>query len=189
MSFSSCCIKLKTHVSTRWLQTFLLMVMLTLAWPSRAADWRDDVLQARLIGSGELSWFGFRIYRAALWSSQSPFGPGQPFALELTYLRYISRERLVDISIAEMRRLTGERYSEAQFQRWEIAMQHAFVDVQNGDQLIATFIPGIGCRFYNRDALLAEVRDPAFAQAFFAIWLDPRSKDEQLRKRLTGVTG
>jgi hypothetical protein len=189
MLSSSCCIKTETLASARLLQTLLLLVMLSLAWPSRAADWRDALPQARLIGSGELSWFGFRIYRASLWSNQSGFDPGQPFALELTYQRHISRQRLVDVSIKEMRRLTGERYSEAQFQRWEADMQHAFIDVQDGDQLIATFVPGMGCRFYNRHGLLAEVRDQEFAQAFFAIWLDPRSKDEQLRKRLTGAAG
>lgn len=168
---------------------FLLSGLLTVmsCGPAQAAEWRDDVPQARLMGSAELRWFGLKIYNAALWSAKAPFDPEQAFALELTYQRNISRSRIVQTSIDEIRRLFGERYSDEQIKRWEALMNGVFTDVSEGDQLTGVYLPGIGCRFYNRNGMLGEIKDLEFAHVFFAIWLDPRSKDKQLRNRLLGM--
>ncbi|WP_051078335.1 chalcone isomerase family protein [Leeia oryzae] len=179
MSSSSCC---KRRNPLWWL---LLLCGLSLM-PAAANSWRTDLPAATLVGSGELSWLGFRIYTARLWSEQKPFAPDKPFALELTYHRSISRSRFVDTSLAEIRRLSANRYSPEQLKRWEEEMQRAFIDVEAGDQLIGMYLPGIGCRFYSRQQVLAEIRDPTFANAFFAIWLDERTKDSRLRAQLLG---
>ena len=184
MSSSSCCIKPERG---RRLCLIAALGWLCCTLPVQAANWRDDLPQAILSGSGELRWFGLQIYSATLWSSTAPFDASQPFALELTYARQISRARLVQTSIDEIRRMSGARYTQAQYSHWQEWMEQAFSDVNEGDQLIGVFLPGQGCRFYNQTQLLAQVPDPDFAQAFFNIWLDPRSKDVQLRKHLTGV--
>jgi len=48
---------------------------------------------------------------------------------------------------------------------------------------------GQGCRFYVDGKLSREIADPVFARQFFAIWLDPRARDTQLRQRLLGLAG
>jgi hypothetical protein len=58
--------------------------------------------------------------------------------------------------------------------------------VEAGDQLVGVYLPGQGARFYNRSRRLASLDDPTFAQAFFAIWLDPRTRDAALRRQLMG---
>lgn len=65
-------------------------------------------------------------------------------------------------------------------------MEKAFIDVKSGDQLIGVYLPGTGCRFYSQQTLLAEIPDESFANAFFSIWLDPRTKDNNLRQQLLG---
>ena len=60
------------------------------------AGWRERLPQASLIGSGDFSWFGFSVYNARLWSPAQQVDFSQPFALELTYRRNISRDTLVD---------------------------------------------------------------------------------------------
>jgi len=40
---------------------------------------------------------------------------------------------------------------------------------------------------YVGDQLQHEIRDPEFAEAFFAIWLDPRTRDPELRQQLLGL--
>jgi len=40
--------------------------------------------------------------------------------------------------------------------------------------------------FYNQHRLLGAIDDPVFARAFFSIWLDPRTREPQLRARLLG---
>ncbi|MFL9880764.1 chalcone isomerase family protein [Herbaspirillum rhizosphaerae] len=192
MSSSSCCEKTKKARYAQALRVTVgvccLLAGLSLTQFADAAGWRADVPQARLRGEADFRLFGFKVYHAALWSTGATFDPAQPFALELTYQRSIGRARIVRSSIDEIRRLFGERYSEQQLQRWEAEMNAAFTDVEEGDQLTGVYLPGIGCRFYNSKQLLAEVRDVEFAQAFFAIWLDPRSRDAQLRRRLLGAS-
>ncbi|MOA24755.1 hypothetical protein D3C78_1454470 [compost metagenome] len=73
--------------------------------------------------------------------------------------------------------------------RWSKAMQEAFVDVRPGMRITGLYLPGQGCRFYVDGQLSLEVTDPAFARAFFAIWLDPRARDPQMRQRLLGLAG
>lgn len=157
-------------------------------WLARAAGpaWRDAVPSMRLLGEGRFRWFGLGIYDARLWSAQAPFDPRQPFVLELAYLRHISRERLVQTSLDEIVRLGGGRHGAAQLARWESDMLRAFTDVAPGDQLAGLCLPGQGARFYRGRGEVVEVPDPAFAEAFFAIWLDPRSRDRALRTQLLG---
>ncbi|MGL6040952.1 MAG: hypothetical protein ACRC01_07110, partial [Deefgea sp.] len=127
-----------------------LLALACIAIPAQAAMWREHIPQAQAIGSGDLRWFGLRIYTAKLWSETKPFDMNAPFALELTYHRNISREQFVETSLDEITRLFGTRYSAETLKRWEAEMQRAFTDVKSGDQLIGVFIPNQGSRFYSR---------------------------------------
>ncbi|WP_194270562.1 chalcone isomerase family protein [Glaciimonas soli] len=156
--------------------------------PVHAASWQSELPQAKVVGSGDFHWFGLNIYSARLWSEQQPFKASAPFALELTYHRKINRQRLVKTSMDEIKRLSDKSLSAEKLQRWESELARGFTDVASGDQLIGVFIPAQGCRFYNQKGLIAEIDDPELAQAFFNIWLDKRSKDNQLRAQLLGLT-
>ena len=189
MLSSSSCIRHESACDVFLRTALLLITLLTslcLAPSCLAAGWRDDLPHAQLSGNGELRWFGFRIYSASLWSASTPFDPNQTFALELTYARAISRQRLVEASIEEIRRLSGSRFSETQYSQWQTELAATLRDVVEGDQLVGVFLPGTGIRFYSRTQLLGQISDPEFAQAFFNIWLDPKSRDAQLRKHLLG---
>lgn len=151
------------------------------------ANWQEALPGARIIGAGEFRWFGFDVYNARLWSAAKPLASDQPFALELIYQRKISRDDLVQASVDEIRRLSGESVSVAQLEAWQKQMQQAFVDVQAGTRITGVYLPGQGARFYVGQRLQHEVNDPAFARAFFDIWLDPRTRNPQLREQLMGV--
>lgn len=73
-------------------------------------------------GSGEMSWFGFSLYRATLWVAGSSLDTSSS-ALQLDYLRDIPRDRLVQASLEEMRRLGAD---EVQLQRWEPDLRRVF---------------------------------------------------------------
>ncbi|TDL93740.1 hypothetical protein EBP26_15365 [Stutzerimonas stutzeri ATCC 17588 = LMG 11199] len=166
-----------------------LIALLCTLWllPSVAlASWREVLPDARLVGEGQLRFFGFRIYDARLWSPTSPLRPQTPFALELTYHRAISRDDFVRTSLEEIQRLAGATLDSRQLRQWRVEMQQAFVDVTPGERITGVYLPGQGCRFYVNDRLHHEVTDPLFAEAFFAIWLDPRSRDQKLRRNLLG---
>lgn len=161
--------------------------LLVLIGSQALANWQETLPGAQIIGTGEFRKFGFDIYNARLWSAARPFASDQPFALELIYQRKISRDDLVRASVEEIKRLSGEAVSAGQLAAWQAQMQQSFVDVEAGMRLTGVYLPGQGARFYVGQQLRYEVNDPQFAQAFFAIWLDPRTSNPELREQLLGT--
>ncbi|ROM85039.1 hypothetical protein BK652_10715 [Pseudomonas brassicacearum] len=169
--------------SVRWACLCLMLTVMA----SAAADWRTTLPTAQRLGEGDFTWFGLRLYSARLWTAGPVQDWNQPFALELLYHRSISRETLVQASLEEMQRLGPGSLTAQSVEAWTQAMQAAFVDVRPGMRITGLYLPGKGCRFYVDGKLSHEVADPVFARAFFAIWLDPRARDPQLRQRLLGL--
>lgn len=168
-----------------------LLMTLALASASVLANnqsgWREQLPQASLVGSGDFSWFGFSVYNAKLWSPARQVDFTEPFALELTYRRTISRETLVDTSLDEIRRINGEPLDSEQQSAWTKQMSQAFVDVKDGTRITGVFLPGEGCRFYVDGKLQHVIDDQEFARAFFSIWLDPQTRSPKLRAALLGL--
>lgn len=136
-------------------------------------------------GSGEFRFFGFHIYDARLWSAGSRFDPAGRFALGLRYARDFAGERIAKQSDEEIARLgIGTEELRA---RWLEAMKKLFPDVKAGTELIGVNEPGRGARFFRDGVAIGSIDDPEFAGAFFAIWLDPRTRAGDLRRRLLGT--
>jgi hypothetical protein len=151
------------------------------------ANWQDALPGAQIVGAGEFRVFGFDVYNARLWSAVRPMATDQPFALELIYQRSISRDDLVKASVDEIKRLSGASVSAEQLAGWQTQMQQSFVDVQAGTRITGVYLPGQGARFFVGQHLQHEVKDPQFARAFFDIWLDPRTRNPELREQLLGT--
>lgn len=138
----------------------------------------------RLLGTGEARFLGLRLYDASLWVVGAAYRDDAPFALSLTYARGFSRGMLVDTSLDEMRRLGGA--DEARLARWKLLLEQVFPDVAAGETIVGVNLQGGGAAFYHQGRLSGKVADPAFARAFFAIWLDARTRVPALRARLLG---
>lgn len=167
----------------RCMATVVLLLTGSPSW----ADWRSEMPGATLVGQGEFTWFGLRVYQARMWSPAAHVSWEQPFALELIYRRELSQDTLVQASLDEMRRLGGPAVDEARLAAWASEMRKAFVDVQPGQRITGLYLPGIGGRFYLDGTLRHTVADTDFARAFFAIWLDARTRHPQLRRELLGL--
>lgn len=148
---------------------------------------RDTLYVAQLSGSGSYRVFGIKLYDARLWRIAAHQGDifEQPFVLELTYARSLSGQRIAESSLSEMRRLGfNDSALEASWLDW---MARHFPDVEEGTRLAGAYLPARGLRLYRDDRLWAELDDQLFARAFFAIWLDPRTRAPALRRSLLGT--
>jgi hypothetical protein len=146
---------------------------------------RKYVSDVRLAGTGKLTWYGFHVYDAALFvppgfDSVNAFA--QPFVLELTYARRLDGKGIAEASRDEIARLGFG--SEAQRERWHEQMLRLFPNVEKGRKLAGVNAPGAGARFYFDGQFIGAIEDPDFARAFFAIWLDERTRSPQLRENL-----
>jgi len=166
--------------------------LILLAWfVSASAQALPEVIRAgepgwRQWGSGEMTWFGISLYRATLWVAGAGADPenlpgSSSIALQLDYRRDIPRERLVQSSLDEMRRLGAD---EAQLARWASDLRRVFPEVKEGDSIVGVHHPGRGASFYHRGQASGEIVDAEFARRFFAIWLDPDTRSPSLRTAL-----
>jgi hypothetical protein len=169
-------------------RALLLVASLSFSSPGAAVTLPDPVRQAvpelRLAGEGRLRWFGLLIYDASLWISGPRFQRDREFVLSLRYARNLSGARIADASVDEMRRL-GWR-DESRLERWSAEMRKIFPDVRKGEQLTGVNLPGVGVDFYYNSRFAGRIADPEFADAFFSIWLDPRTREPGLREALIG---
>lgn len=150
-----------------------------------AADWRAALPGARNASSTRFSVWGFDVYDASLWVTDG-FRPDnwmqRKFALELHYLRSFDGAEIAKRSLDEMRR-SGPIGPE-QGGLWLQAMQASFPDVKKGDRIVGLYEPGVGARFFYNGVPSGTVRDPVFAERFFAIWLGRQTSEPAMRDAL-----
>ena len=137
------------------------------------------------IGTGSMRWFGFHLYDARLWAGGEQPDAARPFVLALRYARDFEGRGIARASVDEIARLGhGTTQDRA---RWRAEMERIFPDVDPGQELAGLNVPGRGVRFYLDGRPIGEIADVAFARAFFAIWLDPRTRAQSLRTALLGA--
>lgn len=142
--------------------------------------------EARLSGSGRFTWFGLTIYEAQLWVGPRGLDASRftesPFALDLRYARALGGRAIADASIREIAALGVG--SEAERASWLDQMQRVFPDVRTDDRITGIHRPRQPVSFLLNDRPIGEIPDPGFAAAFFAIWLDARTRAPQLREAM-----
>lgn len=158
------------------------------AWPAALLMASTEGLQ--LVGEGTLRWWGLKIYDAKFFAAKKP-APEQafsiPFALEITYAREFSGQKIAEISAEEIKKLGVG--SPQKHDLWLSQMQRVFPDIKPGDKIRGMHDPDRGVAFYYNGQPIGSIRDPEFSRAFFSIWLDPRTAKPELRKSLLGLAG
>lgn len=178
----SCSSNLATVSSVRR-SLLLALLAVPLAGMAAAATAVAPFPGVRRWGSGAFRRFGFHVYDATLWAGDDPLRP--PLALRLDYKRSIAGKAIAEASVNEMRNFVADA---ARLVAWGEQMARIFPDVRAGDHLVGLWHAG-GARFLQGERSLGQIDDPAFARAFFAIWLDARTREPELRARLLGLDG
>lgn len=141
--------------------------------------------QARLQGSGRLTFLGLHVYDARLWVTEGFRADDysrQPLAIELEYARTLYGRLIAERSVTEMKKVGDP--SPAQAEAWQAEMTKIFPDVAKGDRITGVQQPGEAARFFLNGQPRGELRDAAFAALFFGIWLSPRTSEPKLRQSL-----
>ena len=142
--------------------------------------------QFKKVGGGQLSWLGFDIYDASLWTGSGRyegFGPGQKVALSLWYQRSFTVDELLGITEKAWTRLGRDpAWRESRL----ASLRVLWSDVSPGQNMTTVVEAGGATRFYDEQRLVGRIDDPEFGPAFLAIWLDPRSIVRDLRVQLLG---
>ena len=153
---------------------------------SRTGTHISDLLpQARLVGTGKFTWFGFHAYDGALFAPDGAYQEGRPFALELTYARDFTGHAIARRSIDEIRKLGVA--SDTELASWLVALKALFPDIRKGDRLTGVMTATGTTQFLHNGLMVGMTRDIRLGRAFFAIWLDQRTSAPDFRASLLGT--
>lgn len=178
-----------TALATRSALAACLLGAALAGWPGAGAaepapSVKSLVPDAKPVGAGRLTWFGFHAYDAVLYAQNARFSETAPFALELTYARKFKGSAIAERSISEIRKLgLGV---EQELVRWQEVLGSLFPDVVPGDRLTGVSTAAGQARFFHNDRPIGAITEERLKRAFFAIWLDPRTSAPELRARLLG---
>ncbi|MBX9798459.1 MAG: chalcone isomerase family protein [Burkholderiaceae bacterium] len=174
------------RVVVLWLFAACVMTNNSYAADTAPAHIQKELAPAYLSGLGSFRWFGLKIYDAQLWVGKQGYNSATPesskFALDLRYARALQGRKIAEASRDEMQKL-GLGNAQ-QLAEWQSKMEQIFPDVSEGTHLTGVYLPNSGARFYLDGKAIGEIMDAAFAQAFFAIWLAPKTTAPQLRTAL-----
>lgn len=143
-----------------------------------------QVADKKLVGEGKLHYFMMHIYDAKLYSDDGSFSFDKPFALKLEYKRKLYGEKIADRSNLEIRNLGFK--DEIKLAAWHSQMKDIFPDVDDGVSITGLYIPQKQTVFYKNDEEIGVIKDPEFGKWFFGIWLDEKTSEPDLRKKLLG---
>jgi hypothetical protein len=139
-----------------------------------------NISQAEALGQGRLTYWGFTLYDARLYASKEPKGG---IALDIQYLRKFEAKDLTKQTLDELKKLGT---SDTQRAEWADPLAKAFKTVQVGDSITAIKKPQGSTKFFYNGQFVTEISGESFSQAFFGIWLHPKTSVPKLRKSLLG---
>lgn len=166
---------------------FIIILLLSISYGANAAtavgisEW---VPQAKLVGQARMTYLFWHVYDARLFAADGKWQAGEPFALELSYLRDLDGEAIAKRSVDEIRKQGFT--DEATLARWYQQLSGILPNVKNGTRLIGVVDQRQITRFYLDGQPLAEVNEPLFSIWFFNIWLSEATSEPKLRSQLLG---
>ncbi len=162
------------------------LILTLLHTSAAAADCASQYLRAaREVGHGEGRHLIFHAYDAKLLAPHGTFAMNKPFALTLTYRMQFSGKAIAREAAAQMRRMNVA--GENDINRWQQLMQTIFPDVTPGMAITGLRLKSGATVFCTTDGEIGRMTDPAFADAFFSIWLGAGAENQDLRHQLTGT--
>lgn len=121
------------------------------------------------VGSGQYSKFGFGIYQASLWAAEGNYDKRKAYALQLRYLRGLSKDTVVSAVMDDIR---AQKMADVQtMNAWQQTLAGLLPAVHDGDELVGLFIPGKPSKLYLNGRQIGSINDMRLSEAFANIWL------------------
>ncbi|MDX1490990.1 MAG: chalcone isomerase family protein [Pseudohongiellaceae bacterium] len=143
------------------------------------------VPQAQIVGTARLKYFLWNVYDAKLYTSSGQWRSGEPFALELTYLRDLNGDAIAKRSVEEIQKQGFT--DEAVLSNWYRRLIEIIPDVKKGTRLTGVVDANSRTHFFRDGEKVAHLDDPLFSKWFFNIWLGDSTSEPKLRQQLLGL--
>ena len=139
----------------------------------------------KLVGEGTISFLFFDFYKARLYAPSGNWESSKPMALELNYLREISKEDIVEITIEEIIDLGFT--DKSIISNWTDELLQIFPNVDDGTQITGIKTKENKTLFFLDEKEIGSIDHVDFSKYFFDIWLHENTKVPKLRKKLLNL--
>lgn len=164
-----------------------LAALTLLVTPASAAEKPPElngVIQApAAYGEGSLSWLIFTAYDATVWTDAPAWSMSVPFALTLRYDIAFTTDEVVERTMDELEKVAPGLSPDTRA-RYRAMLARVFPNVKSDDWITALHRPGQPVAFFHNGKPTGDSQDPAFAEAFFAIWFSRETSEPSLRAKL-----
>lgn len=164
----------------RPIQRGLLAGALLMAAATQSLAVQSVLPEAQLRGEATFRYLGFALYQARLFTPEgAPLDWDAEFALELTYLRDVSAEDLVNGTLTELER-TGSALPRRE------ALAACFDDVTDGDRYAAITRGPDRILFLRNGSAACTLDHPGIKTGFMAIFLGENTRSGRFTRQLLG---
>jgi hypothetical protein len=155
--------------------TFLLGVA-----PVQANTVHSALAGAEVRGTATFRFLGVPLYEAQLYTQQGkPLDWKSDFGLQLTYLRNVSEQNLVDSTMVELERTGAPLPVRKQ-------LEQCYADVRKGDAYLAISNGDDAIGFWLNGTRVCTLSHPAIKMRFMAIFLGDNTRSKSFTRRLKG---
>ena len=171
-----------------FIQQSMLLIILSICNITYAVDQSSHIQELKPylnnpkhIGTGPLTYYGFKVYDAHYYSTDELGKAG--FALRLDYVRKVLNEDLIKATVKQMVRLGA---SDNEITKWQSELEKIYPTVDQGHHITAIYQPSGSTTFIHNGKLAGKINDQQFSKIFFSIWLDQKTNSPDLRTKLLG---
>lgn len=146
----------------------------------------QNILSApALRGQAEVRWLGLSIYDARLFTVKGQaFDWSRPFALELSYNRGFSQDRLISATGKELVRLEGPQTDHAAILD---KLATCYKSVTAKDRFVAAGLTRDQIAFSLNGRPTCQLQHKNIRQRLLSIWVSDRARDPALSRQLRGL--
>ncbi len=138
----------------------------------------------KLIGKGTLTVLFFKVYDIRLLADSKPFSWENKFQLEFEYRRTITKERVIDSSLKELKR--QQNVTEQNLEEWKTYLEEVIQPLQEGSKATIEWNPQGTITFQNEGLKSVTIKDESFARSYLKIWLGEETSQPNLQSQLLG---
>ena len=140
--------------------------------------------EMKLIGEGTLTVLFFKVYDIRLLSDSKFFSWENKFQLEFEYRRNITKERVIDSSLKELKR--QQNVTEQNLEEWKTYLEEVIQPLQEGSKATIEWNPQGTITFQNEGLKSVTIKDESFARSYLKIWLGEETSQPNLLSQLLG---
>jgi hypothetical protein len=158
----------------------LLLLPFSVSAAEKPTELSGVIRAEKPVGTAQMRALFLDVYRISFWSDSGSWQTA-PYALSITYDMGFSADELADRTYVEMQKVSD--LPPAQLKAYSDNLRTIYPAIRKGERVTALRIKS-GTVFYHNGKRIGKISAPSFADAFFSIWLSPKSSEPDMQQQL-----